>query len=223
MKIDLKNIAAVVFDFDGVVVNSEPFYEAAITDVFRENNIVIPTEDWENFKGMADKEFFPLMVSRYNFQGDTENLRNDMYNRMRKKLLALDYIEGFQTFYNDISRQYATGLVTSTTRNHIQWLADNTNIEDLFPQKITATDVTKTKPHPEPYLKMAELLDIAPQNIVVIEDSVNGLKSAQRAGMKTIALLTTFPREKVDFADEVAFNYSELMMMFGLNSSGFSS
>jgi len=211
---DLKNIEAVVFDFDGVVVNSEPFYEEAIVDVFHENNIVIPREDWQDFKGMADKEFFPLMVTRYNFQGDTEILKEEIYTRMKKKLVALSYIDGFQLFFRKIIHQYPVGLVTSTSRQHIQWLTENTQIDDLFDLKITASDVKNTKPHPEPFLRMAEQLVIAPANIVVIEDSINGLKAAQKAGMQTIALLTTFSKNEVSFADAVASNYKELSRIF---------
>ena len=89
---NLENIRAVVFDFDGVVVNSEPFYEKAITDVFKENSIIIPQKDWADFKGMADKEFFPLMISRYGFKGNINKLESDIYDRMKQKLVELDYI-----------------------------------------------------------------------------------------------------------------------------------
>lgn len=133
--------------------------------------------------------------------------------------MTLDYITGFKPFFNAISKKYAVGLVTSTSRNHIQWLTDNTQIDDLFEHKVTATDVKNTKPHPEPYATMATRLNINPENIIVIEDSINGLKSAQTAGMKIIALLTTFTREKVSFADYIAEDYSSLMSMFKLNSS----
>lgn len=216
MNIDIKSLKAVIFDFDGVVVDSEPFYEEAIVDVFKENNIEIPQEDWEDFKGMADKEFFPLMVSRYNFQGDIDKLAADIYARMKQKLVALDYIPGFKPFFDAVSQKYAVGLVTSTSRNHIKWLAENTQIEDLFENKVTATDVTNTKPHPEPYAKMAEMLKINPEDIIVIEDSINGLKAAKKAGMQIIALLTTFTRDKVDFADFIAEDYSELSKFFML-------
>lgn len=214
MNLDLNQIKAVVFDFDGVVVNSEPFYEEAIVDVFKENQIEIPAEDWQDFKGMADKEFFPLMVSRYNFQGDTEKLKTDIYSRMKKKLVNLTYIDGFKPFFDQVSAKYACGLVTSTTSNHIKWLAENTKIEDLFELKVTASDVEKTKPHPAPYAKMSTLLKIAPENIIVIEDSINGLRSAQNAGMQTIALLTTFAKNEVAFADFIAEDYNRLMAMF---------
>lgn len=214
MSLDLGCIKAVVFDFDGVVVNSEPFYEEAIVDVFRENNIVIPPEDWQDFKGMADKEFFPLMVTRYNFQGDPNILKEEIYKRMKRKLVKLNYITGFRLFFDTISQKYPVGLVTSTSRRHIQWLVENTQIEDLFDLKVTATDVVNTKPHPEPFQRMAGLLAIEPSNIVVIEDSINGLKAAQRAGMQTIALLTTFSKNDVNFADAVASNYKELSGIF---------
>ncbi len=213
----INNIEAVVFDFDGVVVNSEPFYEEAIVDVFQENHIEIPQEDWADFKGMADREFYPLMISRYNFQGDIEALKSEIYRRMKKKLVKLNYIKGFKPFFDAINKQYPVGLVTSTSRNHLQWLAENTEIEDLFDLKITATDVNNTKPHHEPYEKMANLLSISPGKIIVIEDSINGLKSAQKAGMKTIALLTSFPKESVNFADYTAADYRELSRLFSLN------
>jgi len=211
---NLDNIKAVVFDFDGVVVNSEPFYEEAITDVFAENYIVIPTEDWADFKGMADKEFFPLMISRYGFKGDVKKLEADIYDRMKQRLIELDYIPGFIPFFEKIHKNFAFGLVTSTSRRHIGWLSTNTRIDDLFPIKVTATDVENTKPHPEPYSKMAKLLNIDPKNIVVIEDSINGLKSAQTAGMKTIALCTTFSKDEIKYADYIAESYEQLMEIF---------
>lgn len=215
MTIKLNKIKAIIFDFDGVVVNSEPYYEESIIDVFKENHINIPIKDWENFKGMADKEFFPLMVSMYNFQGDIDILKNNIYDRMKKKLITLNYIDGFKKFFDSIKNEFSIGLVTSTSRNHIEWLTENTQIEDLFELKVTATDVENTKPHPEPYETMAKLLEINPENIIVIEDSINGLISAQKAGMQTIALLTSFTRDKVDFADYIAENYLELTQMFG--------
>ncbi|MFP4547982.1 MAG: HAD family hydrolase [Fidelibacterota bacterium] len=216
MSLDLGCIKAIIFDFDGVVVNSEPFYEEAIVDVFHENNIVIPPEDWQDFKGMADKEFFPLMVTRYNFQGDPNILKEEIYTRMKLKLVKLNYIAGFRQFFDAIAQKYPVGLVTSTSRQHIQWLVENTQIEDLFDLKITATDVVNTKPHPEPFNRMAGLLAIEPSNIVVIEDSINGLKAAQRAGMQTIALLTTFSKKEVDFADATAGDYTALAELFSL-------
>ncbi|MBN2279776.1 MAG: HAD family phosphatase [Candidatus Marinimicrobia bacterium] len=214
---DLGKIRAVVFDFDGVVVNSEPFYENAISEVFQENHISIPQQDWCDFKGMADKEFFPLMISRYGFKGDIQKLEKDIYDRMKQKLVALDYIPGFKDFFDHIRKQYAFGLVTSTSRNHINWLTENTRIKDLFPLKVTATDVVHTKPHPEPYTRMARLLQLQPEKIIVIEDSINGLKAAQEAGMTTIALLTTFSRNEIQFADHIAGNYRQLMEMFGFH------
>ena len=62
---------------------------------------------------------------------------------------------------------------------------------------------------------MDELLDISPENIIVIEDSINGLKSAKTAGMKTIALCTSFTRNEIKHADYIAKDYGQLMKIFG--------
>jgi mannitol-1-/sugar-/sorbitol-6-phosphatase len=82
---------------------------------------------------------------------------------------------------------------------------------------ITGQDIINGKPHPEPYLKTAEKLDVAPANALVIEDSVNGVRSGKAAGCRVIAITTSFPRERLmgvqaDYADD---SFAELERLLG--------
>jgi len=209
-----ENTKAVIFDFDGVVVNSEPYYEAAIGEVLSEYGIKISEDEWDQFKGLADEKFYELLESKFDLHGEIEEINERIDRSLRKKVIDLNYIPGFKDFYDFINKNYKTGLVTSTSSNHLEWLFKNTVIEDLFDLKVTACDIENSKPHPEPYEKMANMLSISPENITVIEDSVNGVKSANKAGMKTIGLLTSFKEEEMTIADFIAEDYEELFELF---------
>ncbi|MCF7886163.1 MAG: HAD family phosphatase [Candidatus Marinimicrobia bacterium] len=206
---------AVIFDFDGVVVNSEPYYEKALHQALAEHGIQITEDDWQDFKGLADAEFWQVFREKYNFKGDLEVIRKENTKLLRENLKELDYISGFKDFYDFIINNYKTGLVTSTSGHHLEWLFNNTPIEDLFEFKVTACDIDNTKPHPAPYRKIAKMLEIEPTKAVVIEDSVNGIKSANAAGMQTIGLLTSFTPEELQIADYLAQDYNDLNAIFG--------
>ena len=91
------------------------------------------------------------------------------------------------------------------------------NLRPFFSTITTGEDIIKGKPHPEPYLKTAEKLGVAPPNALVIEDSVNGVRSGKAAGCRVIAITTTFPRESLMEvqADYVVDSFAELEQLFG--------
>jgi len=206
---------AVIFDFDGVVVNSEPYYEKAIEEAFAEHGINITDDDWQDFKGLSDAEFWEVFLDKYDFNGNLDELRRENSRLLRKNMKEITYIPGFKDFYDYVDENFATGLVTSASSRHLNWLFENTAIEDLFKYKVTACDIDNTKPHPAPYLKMAKMLGIAPGQAVVVEDSINGIKSAQAAGMQTIGLLTSFNSDDLEIADFIAADYHDLNRIFG--------
>jgi beta-phosphoglucomutase-like phosphatase (HAD superfamily) len=90
------------------------------------------------------------------------------------------------------------------------------NLSPYFSTIITGEDIINGKPHPEPYLKTAEKLGVAPANALVIEDSLNGVRSGKAAGCRVIAITTSFPREPLMElqADYVVDSFAELERLF---------
>lgn len=211
MKSQQNKVRAVAFDFDGVVVDSEPLYEKVQKKLFGEYGIVIPTEDWKYFKGLSEHDFYSLFQEKCHISASIEKLQKKGKELLKEELRKnLRYISGFRTFIKSIRNTYQIGLVTSTTRNFLEWIFENTPIENHFETMVTAEILDHQKPHPEPYLKIAEMMGVRPEEIIVIEDSINGVKSAKSASAITIAFLSSLKKEDFIGADYFATTYHEV-------------
>lgn len=205
---------AIVFDFDGVVVNSEPLYVQAEKRLLAEYGIRIPEEDWLHFKGSSEIGFYETIRSRYGITAPIEELKLKGRRYLRQSLSrGLHYFEGFQKFLNTIDSRYKTGMVTATSYEILDWIFNHTAIENPFTVIVAAEDVTHPKPHPEPYLSICEKLLVKPQRIVVIEDSLNGIRAALQAGTITIGFLSSARKADLPGAHYYAGNYRELSVI----------
>ena len=204
-------IRAIVFDFDGVVVDSEPLYEKAENRIFRQYEIQVPREDWKQFKGMSERDFLQLIRQKYGIPADVETLRQLGRSYLREVFAAeLDYMPGFLAFYRKIKNTYSIGLVTSSARDIIEWVFQNTAVRNHFPFVLTGEDTRNSKPHPEPYLTMARRIGVEPQEMLVIEDSINGVLSASEAGARTIGFLSGMSTTDLAAAEFHAHDYGEV-------------
>lgn len=211
MKLNERKIRAIVFDFDGVVVDSETLYEKAEARLFAEYGVTIPESDWRLFKGLSDHDFFILCKERYGIREELSVLQKKGKCLLEKEFRHnLRYIDGFEDFICEIRPFFLIGLVTSTKLTFLEWIFRNTPIRNHFETMITAENVMRQKPQPEPYLKMAELMGIRPEEMIVLEDSLNGVKSAMSAGAVTVAFLSSFPKEAFEAADFFAATYGEV-------------
>ena len=115
------------------------------------------------------------------------------------------------------SKGFKLGLTTSALQENQQRIFEMFNLRPFFSTIITGRDIINGKPHPEPYLKTAEKLGVVPANALVIEDSVNGVRSGKAAGCRVIAITTSFPRECLMElqADYVVGSFVELERLLG--------
>lgn len=201
-----------LLDFDGVVVDSEPLYEKAMNIQFNKYGVDVQPEDWLFFKGKDVKAVFEYINDKYHSKMDIdkvkEDYRIDLLNEFKSNMR---YIPGFLEFYHAcVNDGFSDLLVTSTGRDVMDWTFENVPVENIFSGMITAFEVENTKPHPEPYLKAAEQIGIPIDKCVVIEDSVNGIRSGKAAGAKVIGITTTFPSDIIHEADLIVGSYEEL-------------
>ena len=189
-------IKAVLFDLDGVVVDSEPLYQVAERRLFARYGITIPDEDWALFRGVSEDEFYRLARDRYKLPLPLEQLRA----KGRKEVLevfsgGLKFMEGFETLHGQLRPDFQLGLVTSTPETIFNMMDGRLHLRNLFPLVLTGEMTAHNKPHPEPYLTMMATMRIDPEETVVIEDSIYGLRSAWQSGAWTIALTGSIPVE----------------------------
>lgn len=205
------NKKAILFDFDGVVVNSEPSYEKVIKKMFKKHNVSLRQSDWASFRGLSRDGFFELVLEKYIFNTSRELLEEEFHQELLVEMKeTIIYIPGFLEFYKLVSKKYFTALVTSTSFELMDWIFKNTKIANNFSPVITADDVKNTKPHPEPFTKAAKILNIPISDCIVIEDSLNGVESAKKSGAKVIGITTGFSSSELQDADLVIDSYEEL-------------
>ena len=204
---------AVIFDMDGVVLNTEPLYTKAEIRLFGEYGVEIPKEDWSLFRGSSEQDFFYHTMERYHIAEDKDVFvakgREYVKDEFRK---SLSFMPGFHDLHRRVQKHYKIGLVTASPRHNLDWLQGLIGLNDLFQHIITGDETARNKPHPDPYLAMIALLNVKPKNAVIIEDSFHGLRSALSAGCHVIAKRGSVPEEKLAIAHQIVTRLDEITL-----------
>lgn len=205
-------LKTIFFDLDGVIVDSEPIHDKAIKFTLDRFGIDYPPSFFNDFRGQPDDLIFKHVSENL----DKENRPwREMVQQKQRHFAEIQHeirlVDGFLPFiHNAKSKGIKTALVSSTSLHDLEVMDGNFNIIPLFDLLITETDTENHKPHPDPYLKALETLPASTDSTIVIEDSINGIVSAKKAGCKVVALTTSFPADKLSDADEVFDGYAAL-------------
>lgn len=210
-------IKAVLFDMDGVLADTEEFSSQAGMLFFQELGLPVSQADFIDFIGSGEDEYIGGVARMYGHEvTDIEAAKVRMYQLyeavVHGRLEPLRGVVGF------ISSCRAQGLKTAVVTS-ADSMKMNINLEQmgldpfLFDELISGSDVERKKPAPDIYLLAADRIGVDPSACLVIEDAVNGVLSAKRAGMVCAALLTSFSQEllRQAGADVVAGGFPELM------------
>jgi beta-phosphoglucomutase len=188
--------AAVIFDMDGVLVDSAEAHRRAWQQLGDEIGTPFTAERFRQTFGMRNASIIPAWL------GEVSPQRFAALDQRKEALYRLLVRQGAIRIYRRIPqlfvelRRHGAGLAIASSgpRANVELLIDTMGAHDLIDAAIAAEDVTHGKPHPEAFLKAAERLQVAPRRCAVIEDSVHGIEAAKRAGMVAVAVLTSTPR-----------------------------
>ena len=183
------SLEAVIFDMDGVIIDSEPLHFQVDLDVLRGLNVNLVQHDLEQYVGMTNPEMWKLLKERH---GITESIEELIDIQLGQKLTTLkksDYepIDGIPELLAALSEaEIKLALASSSPVRFIDAVLDKFGIAPSFMHRISGEEMERGKPAPDIFLKAAELLNVAPAGCVVIEDSRNGVAAAKAAGMSCI-------------------------------------
>ena len=202
---------------DGVLVDSEEFIRRAAILMFAEKGIQANPEDFFPFTGMGENRFLGGVAEKYGISLDIvkDKARTyEIYGQITEgKLKALPGVHEILRLCK--TKQLKTAIATSA--DEIKMLINLKQIglpADDFDVRIFADMIRHKKPHPEVYLTAAKTLGMEPKECLVIEDAPSGLEAGRAAGMKCLALTTSFPAEELTLADWIIKDLSEFREEF---------
>ncbi|PYR93222.1 MAG: HAD family phosphatase [Acidobacteria bacterium] len=195
-------VQAIVFDFDGVLADSEPLHLRSYQEIFEPHGVKLDTKTYcDRYLGFDDEGAFRQIIDDNGLMLGDEEIELLLREKSRR-FEAL--VSGVNVLYpgaaacaRALSAVWPVGVASGALRHEIELMLRGAALLDTFTFIVAAGETDRTKPAPDPYLRAAELHGVPPAACVAIEDSHWGLESARTAGMRTIAITHTYPREKL--------------------------
>jgi sugar-phosphatase len=208
-------LQGVIFDLDGVIVDSHPVHKQAWKTFF-----------WSLGKEISDKDLdFVLEGNKRDdilrhFLGELTEQQVKDYGARKESLFkhsaqGLKTTDGLAGFFDQLNRAHLPiALASSASRSRVQYMLELLNLKNRFRVIITGDDVIKGKPDPMIFRLAADALCVPPSQILVCEDSVNGIEAARKLGMKCLAIAANGrgPILKTAGADRVAADFTEVRL-----------
>ena len=195
---DKVNVKAIIFDMDGVLVNTEPAIRKACIEALKDYGINARPEDFVPFTGMGEDAFIGG-VSRLHgveYQIPMKDKAYDIYDEIAPTDVIL--FEDIKEIVARLKENHAVAVASAADlrKVKINLRCLGMSVDD-FDAVVTGSDVTNKKPDPEIFLKAAEKIGVEPKDCLVIEDALSGVTAAMRAGMQAIGVLGTFAPERL--------------------------
>ena len=205
----------ILFDLDGVTIDTEPLYAKGETRLFKEYGITIPEEDWKLFRGCTEENFYDLSMDRYGITEDRSIFQNKGRAYVREEFKKnLDFMSGFKSLIKRLNGQYSIGLVTATPEYMFQWIDERLNLSGIFEHIVYGGMTEKGKPNPHPYLLGMRQFDMNAQNTMIIEDSVHGIQAGLSANARVVALTGSVDIEDMPPAHRIINSLNEIDVNF---------
>jgi sugar-phosphatase len=186
----MRDLEAVIFDMDGVLIDSEGLWRRAMIEGFGEAGVTLTEDECRETMGRRFSDVVALWLTRKRTDRDAAwiearvtNLLMDLIGKEGKA------IEGAPEILQICAKHgLSTGLATSSSSALMQKVLETLALKDSIHEAVSAEHMKYAKPHPEVFLVCAEKLGVRPENCLVIEDSLNGVIAAKAARMKVIAV-----------------------------------
>ena len=180
-------IRAVLFDFDGVVVQSEPLHMRTFLELLAPYGVTVPERRWyREFAGTGSRHIFEVLVREHRLGLDVDALvarRKELYESLVRSG-HLKETRGVREFVSSIrKRGIRTAIVSGSHTTNIRAAIETLRLDGMFELIVSGDDIKVRKPDPGPFLHAAKLLGASPPECLVIEDSYSGCEAARKAGM----------------------------------------
>jgi beta-phosphoglucomutase len=210
---------AVFFDFDGVLVDSEPLHYRALRESLVAEGITIDEDEYaRTYLGYDDRETIRVALEIHARPSSREHVETIIARKVAgfEALLAdVPFFPGARALVEALARVVPIAIVSGARRDEIERIVTAGGLRDRFTCVVSADDVRFTKPHPEPYLSalrhvQRQAADVRAEQCLVIEDSMPGVAAGLAAGMKVLAVTHTHPASRLGGAHHVVPSLAQL-------------
>lgn len=203
-------LKAIIFDVDGVLVDSMPYQADAWANVFREVCINVTRRDIYELEGLNNKGIINAVFQK--FGKKPEPWHFEYLVKRKQETLEHEHIlpfKGIQNCLNELKHNFKLATVSGSNSEIVKKFVDNF-FANCFEVIITGDDFERGKPDPDPYNKSLEKLGMTANECIVVENSPNGITSAKKAGLYCVAIATTLDSENLKNADRVFEDHNAL-------------
>ena len=216
-------LRAIIFDCDGVIVDTEPLHMSALQTILREDGIDLGQElYYREYLALDDRGCF---IKAFSDRGETltpEKL-NELIGRKAAKVKPmmrdhLSLFPGAAGLIRSASQRFLLAVASGALLREVEFILQTADVSACFRAIVGAEDVARSKPHPDPFLEALARINagstarIKPIECLVIEDSIYGVQSAHAAGMRCLAVTNSFPREMLAEAELVVASLEDVSL-----------
>ncbi len=180
---------AVIFDMDGVIIDSEPIHLKVDIETMKALGCNISIEELEKYVGATNEYMFEDIKKNYNISKSIEDIINYKVEMTTQKIIQSDLepIEGIRELLSELkNKNIPTAIASSSPRSFMDVVVSKFKLQDYFKFIVSGEEVANGKPAPDVYIETAKKLGMLSRDCTVIEDSKNGVLAAKAAGMRCI-------------------------------------
>jgi HAD superfamily hydrolase (TIGR01509 family) len=182
-------IDAVIFDLDGVLINSEHVWDEVRQQLAEERGGRWSDSASRDMMGMSSPEWSRYMRDVVGLDDEPEQISAETVRRLEERYrVEIPLIPGAEQAVERLAARWPLGLASSSNRELIDLVLEGSRLDRFFRATVSSEEVSRGKPAPDVYLETARLLGAEPTRCVAVEDSENGIHAAKAAGMRTVAI-----------------------------------
>ena len=210
-----KDLKCIIFDMDGVIIDSEEIHKKAYYETFASIRVNVSDQLYKTLTGSSTINAFQKLVTHFNLDLDPEKLvleKRKKYVNFFENDPTLHLVEGVEEFIkHSFNRGFTLVLASSSAMVNIDRVFNRFDLNSYFTAKISGADLRASKPHPEIFEKAAILGKTSKEHCIVIEDSDNGVKSANDAGIFVVGYKNPIVEDQtLENADFIIESFDEL-------------
>lgn len=208
---------AVIFDMNGVIINDERFHQQSWRVLINRNPGVFKTPTEDEFKhdvfGRSERSTLTYLLGRDVTPEELEAFSKERVEVVKALFSPLVLADNLKPFLDQLQGENVPiGIATGSRPNYANHILDGLGLRPYIKTIVTADDIKNSKPDPEIYLQTAQKMDIEPENCVVFEDTISGIRAARAAGMYVIAIASTHRKDELTLADEIIGTFGEVRL-----------